>query len=122
MPNILIDHSPVVADIVASTRLAQVLHRAVIDTGVFPTWGIRTFVRAAEESLVADATQDQGFIQIMVRIAPGRTPEVRAQVLERLFDAVDGVLGPHLETRKFGYQLEITEFDKAFTRNRNNLA
>jgi 5-carboxymethyl-2-hydroxymuconate isomerase len=121
MPNIQIDYSPNLSDVVASTRLADVIHQATVDCNVFPTWGIRTFARAAEHSRVGDGKPGNGFIQIMIRIAPGRDVATRQRVAKALFEAVVAVLEPTFQQRSLGLQLEVQEFDPPLVLNRTNL-
>ncbi len=121
MPNIQIDYSANLDDVVQATRLVDVLHQAAVDTGEFPIWGIRSFARAHAQARVADGRPERGFIQIMVRIAPGRDLPKRQQIAQRLFDAIEQPLAPFFAVRTFGCQLEVQEFDAAVTLNRTTL-
>lgn len=121
MPNIQIDFTANLAAVMDEADLVNVLHGAAVGTGVFPTWGIRTFATAAEAYAVADRTPGNGFVQVIVRIAPGRDTAVRQRVAATLFDAMSRALEPLLAGRRFGWQLEVQEFDDRFTLSRTNL-
>jgi 5-carboxymethyl-2-hydroxymuconate isomerase len=121
MPDIHIDFTANLAAVVEQADLVGVLHDATVATGVFPTWGIRTFASGTDAFAVADRQPENGFIQVIVRIAPGRDVAVRQRVAATLFDAMSRSLEPLLAGRRFGWQLEVQEFDQRFTLSRTNL-
>jgi 5-carboxymethyl-2-hydroxymuconate isomerase len=121
MPNITIDYTPNLAPDVIQLQLVDVIHQAAMDTQAFPQWGIRTMARVAEIAKVARGDADMGFIQIVVRIAPGRDQESRQRITKSLFDAASSALEPLFRKCRVGLQLEVQEFDAAVTLNRNTL-
>jgi 5-carboxymethyl-2-hydroxymuconate isomerase len=121
MPNIQIDYTANLDDVVARADLVRALRGATVATEVFPTWGIRVFAVPIAACAVADGAADNGFIQVMVRIAPGRDVATRQRVAAALFDAMSSALAPFQAGRRFGWQLEICEFDSRFTLSRTNL-
>jgi len=121
MPHITIEYTPNLADEIRQTDLVGAVHQAAADTQVFPLWGIRTFARAAELSTVAHGDPAVGFIQITVRIAPGRDLATRQRVTKTLFDTVLQRMEAVRAQRELGIQLEVTEFDKEVCLHWNNL-
>ena len=111
MPHITIDYTDNLAAEVASSQLVQTLHDAAIATGVFPLWGIRTLAQPHADYRVAGGQPDNGFIKVVVRIAPGRDLAARKRVTQALFDAAVARLAPVYARRPLGFQLELTEFD-----------
>lgn len=121
MPHIVIDYSANLDEVIASIRLVEVIHQAAIDTRAFPTWGIRTYARATEQFRVA-GDDAAGFIQISIRIAPGRDLPTKQRIARELFDAITKPLEPIFRERRLGCQLEIQEYDPDVTLKRNNFA
>ncbi|APW39822.1 hypothetical protein RD110_23630 [Rhodoferax koreense] len=111
MPHITIDYTANLADEVAASQLVETLHQAAIGTGIFPLWGIRTLAQPVRDYRVAGGQADNGFIKVVVRIAPGRDLATRKRVTQTLFDAAVARLAPLYERRPLGFQLELTEFD-----------
>ncbi|WP_259753350.1 5-carboxymethyl-2-hydroxymuconate Delta-isomerase [Pseudomonas sp. GCEP-101] len=121
MPHIAIDYTANLADDLAPLALAQKLHDAARTLGVFPLNGLRTFARAVEEFQVGANTQDEAFINIQIRIAPGRPEELRQRIVDTLFATAEQTLATLLAKRPVGLQLEITEFDRSLTRMAGSL-
>ncbi|MFV3330361.1 5-carboxymethyl-2-hydroxymuconate Delta-isomerase [Pseudomonas sp. NY15437] len=121
MPHIAIDYTANLADDLAPLALAQKLHDAARTLGVFPLNGLRTFARAVEEFQVGANTQDEAFINIQIRIAPGRPEELRQRIVDTLFAMAEQTLAALMEKRPLGLQLEITEFERRLTRMASSL-
>ncbi|MDB5886238.1 MAG: 5-carboxymethyl-2-hydroxymuconate delta isomerase [Polaromonas sp.] len=122
MPHIQIDYSASLAEAVASGRLVDRVHQAAVDSGIFPVWGIRTFGQAMGEYRIGNGEADNGFVNITVRIAPGRDLALRQRIRQELFGAVLATMGPLFDNRRLGCQLEVTEFDAETSIYQNNLA
>ena len=97
------------------------LHKAAQDLGVFPSNGLRTFARAIDQYHVGTDTQDEAFINIQIRIAPGRPEELRQRIVDSLFASAEQTLAALIEKRSIGLQLEITELDRSLTRMAGSL-
>ncbi|MBD9675788.1 5-carboxymethyl-2-hydroxymuconate Delta-isomerase [Pseudomonas sp. PDM18] len=121
MPHIAIDYTANLADDLAPLGLAQKLHEAAQSLGVFPINGLRTFARAIGEYQVGANTKNEAFINIQVRIAPGRPEELRQRIVDTLFATAEQTLAALIEKRPVGLQLEITEFDRSLTRMAGSL-
>jgi 5-carboxymethyl-2-hydroxymuconate isomerase len=111
MPHITIDYTANLEAEVAETGLVDTLHQAAIGTGIFPLWGIRTLAQPHADYRVAGGEAGNGFIKVVVRIAPGRDLATRKHVTQTLFDAAVRQLAPVYAKRPLGFQLELTEFD-----------
>lgn len=122
MPHIQIDYTANLADTVIDERLVDRVHQAAIDSGVFPVWGIRTFARPLSEYRVGNGEAGNGFVNVTVRIAPGRNLALRQRIQRELFGAVLQVMQPLFAHHRLGCQLEITEFDADVSVYQNNLA
>lgn len=121
MPQISIDYSRGLESELDLHELANVLHRAVVGTGRFPVGAIRTYLRGCDYSLIGDEAAGNGFINIQIRIGPGRSAELKTSLTKLFMEAVEAKLADHLAKRPFGVQLEISELDPAFTLSRNSM-
>ncbi|MEP9317824.1 5-carboxymethyl-2-hydroxymuconate Delta-isomerase [Pseudomonas sp. LABIM340] len=121
MPHIAIDYTANLADDLASLGFAQKLHEAAQSLGVFPINGLRTFARAIGEYRVGANSKNEAFINIQVRIAPGRPEELRQRIVDTLFATAEQTLAALIEKRPIGLQLEITELDRSLTRMAGSL-
>jgi 5-carboxymethyl-2-hydroxymuconate isomerase len=90
-------------------KLADALGRCAVQLGVFPTWGIRVFVNVAEASSVADGDSELGYVQVAVRIAPGRSPDLQSEITDALFAVLSTELA-QITSRKIGFAIDLEEF------------
>lgn len=122
MPHIQIDYTANLADAVSGGRLVDKVHQAAVDSGIFPVWGIRTFARPLSDYRVGNGETGNGFVNVTVRIAPGRNLALCQRIQRELFGAVLQVMQPMFEYHRLGCQLEITEFDADVSVYQNNLS
>lgn len=121
MPHIAIDYTANLTDDLLPLALPAKLHKAAQDLGVFPINGLRTFARAIDQYHVGTDTQGEAFINIQIRIAPGRPEELRQRIVDTLFASAEQTLAALIEKRPVGLQLEITELDRSLTRMAGSL-
>jgi 5-carboxymethyl-2-hydroxymuconate isomerase len=118
MPHIDVVYSSNLDEIVQVERLVEIVHDAVLSTGQFPRWGVRTFARAVQQFRVAEEVEDAAFIQVVMRISPGRDLATRQAVGRAVFDALCAPLQTLFAQRRLGCQVEVQEFDPAFSHSR----
>lgn len=121
MPHVQIDYSSNLEPIVHAERLVGLVHEAVLATGRFPRWGVRTFARSVEQFRVAEDVEDAAFIQVVVRISPGRDLATKQAIGQAVFDAICAPLQPLFAQRRLGCQVEVQEFDPALSHSRFEL-
>lgn len=121
MPHVRIDYSSNLDRIVQAERLVGLVHEAVLATGHFPRWGVRTFARSVEQFRVAEDVEDAAFIQVVVRISPGRDLATRQAIGRAVFDTLCVPLQPLFAQRRLGCQVEVQEFDPALSHSRFEL-
>ncbi|OWP50362.1 5-carboxymethyl-2-hydroxymuconate Delta-isomerase [Pseudomonas nitroreducens] len=121
MPHIAIDYTANLTDDLLPLELPRKLHEAARELGVFPLNGLRTFARAIEQHHVGADTRNEGFVNIQIRIAPGRPEELRQRIVDTLFATAEQTLAALIDRRPVGLQLEITELDRSLTRMASNL-
>ncbi|MFV3369667.1 5-carboxymethyl-2-hydroxymuconate Delta-isomerase [Pseudomonas sp. NY15435] len=121
MPHIAIDYTANLTDDLLPLELPRKVHEAAQGLRVFPLNGLRTFARAIEEYQVGANTANEAFINIHIRIAPGRPEELRQRIVDTLFATAEQTLAALIEKRPVGLQLEITELDRSLTRMAGSL-
>lgn len=122
MPHIQIDYTASLEDVVTGERLVERIHQAAADSGIFPVWGIRTFARSVHQHCVGNGEKNNGFINITVRIAPGRNLALRQRIAKELLGPVLQSMDELFKTHRLGCQLEVIEFDANVVVYKNNLA
>ncbi|WP_152221120.1 5-carboxymethyl-2-hydroxymuconate isomerase [Pseudomonas sp. SCB32] len=121
MPHIAITYTANLTEDLHPLELPQKLHQAAQALGVFPLNGLRTFAQAIDDYRVGASTANEAFIQIQIRIAPGRPEELRQRIVDTLFATAEQTLAELIAERPVGLQLEITEFDRSLTRMAGSL-
>lgn len=121
MPHVQFDYSSNLERVVQAERLVEAVHQAVLATGQFPRWGVRTFARAVDRFCVAENVEEAAFVQIVVRISPGRDVATRQAIGRSVFDAVCAPLQPLYAQGRLGCHVEVQEFDPVVTHSRFEL-
>ncbi len=121
MPHLIVEYSANLEAELDIPALMHCIHKAALETGVFPVGGVRT--RAARRDIyeIADGHDDNVFIHVQVRIGAGRDKEVRHGAGAHIFKALTGVLDDVFASKPLGISLEISEIDPDFSFRKNNL-
>jgi 5-carboxymethyl-2-hydroxymuconate isomerase len=121
MPHITIECSAGSSRRIDVDALAKVVHRTARRSGLFAPNVVRTFAREADFSCVADEAEDNCFVQIIVRMAPGRIREIRKEIAQLVFTAAASAVAEELERGRLGLRVDITESDPELSVSRNTL-
>ncbi len=121
MPHIEIDYSANIADAIETSELPRKLHQAAHKLGVFPTNGVRTFARKVDIYHAGSDRGEEAFIQIRIRVAPGRPEELMKRIAETFFQTACDAMSSNFDTRELGLQLEVSEFTDELTYRRNTI-
>ena len=111
MPHLIVEYSANLEKYLDIKEVLRLIHEAAIDTGMFPTAGIRTRAERRDHYIIADAHPDNGFIHVQARIGTGRTPEARSKAGEHIFAALKWVTATHAGTKPLGISFEFCEID-----------
>jgi 5-carboxymethyl-2-hydroxymuconate isomerase len=76
---------------------------------VFPTGGTRVLAYPAAHHAVADSQEDYAFMYLNIRMAAGRSDEVKKQAGDRLLDVVKQHFAPIFDKELIGITLQIDE-------------
>ncbi|MGR8964264.1 hypothetical protein ACU8MP_25620 (plasmid) [Rhizobium leguminosarum] len=116
MPHIQVQATPGLAG--RTEGLARELHHSALGCGHFPQGGVRTLVYPSSIGMAGPEEWDAHYVQVFVRIAPGRAEDVVQEILETLFTVLKTVVEQwKAGGLRVGYQLELSEFDKARVRS-----
>ena len=121
MPHVIVEHSTNLSQRVDIGALLQVLHRAALDTGVFPVGGLRTRALPRQHYVIADGHPDNAFVSVVLRIGHGRDLDTKRRAGDQIFSALCGFLEPAFATTPLSISLEIQEIDPDLNFKKNNL-
>lgn len=122
MPHIIVEYSQNLEPVMDLEGLLGTLHRAALDTGVFPLAGLRTRAEPRDRYLIADGNPDHGFVHVTARIGHGRSEAVRGEVSAHLFETLCRHLKPVADGRGLAISLDLQESDPATSHKLINVA
>ena len=121
MPHQIIEVSSSVADMLDLDDLVCELHEVAAKQEALPLGGLRTRIHIASRSLVADQSPNLGFIAVYLRIAEGRSIEVRKAVGEALFMCLCEHIDSQVGDAPLALSYEIQEIIAETRWNRNRV-
>ena len=121
MPHVIIEYSANVEADLPPRVLAEALHAAALETGVFPIGGLRTRLARRDIYVIGDGHADNRFIHVQARIGAGRSAEVREKAAAQMFARLKAVTAAAFAVRPLGLTLEIVEIDPVGSMKHNNL-
>ena len=83
--------------------------------------GLRTRTERRDHYRIADGHPDNAFVHVTLRIAHGRSLEVRKAAGDLLFAALCRELQPLVERRPLAISFEISEIDPVLTYKAGNI-
>ncbi|MDQ0137688.1 5-carboxymethyl-2-hydroxymuconate isomerase [Neorhizobium galegae] len=121
MPHFNIEYSANLDGKVDFGDLAKLVHRIILDTGLFEIGAVRVRAFRAEAYAIADLVAENAFIDMSFRIGAGRKPDEVKQTGEKIFAAVTAHLAPLFETPHFALSFEIREIDPDLSWKKNSI-
>lgn len=121
MPHQIIEYSENLNARVDIAALVQHLHETAAAIDALPVGGLRTRAIAHSEYRIADGHPDNAFINVVLRIAPGRSIDVRKAAGETLFAALCEFLQTAFSSSPLAISYEIQEIDAELRWKQNNL-
>src|SRR5438445_1222244 len=109
MPHFTLEYSANLDARVDMGKLVEVVRKAAVETGIFPLGGIRVRAIKCEHYAIADARQDYGFLDMVLRIGEGRDLPTRKKAGEHVFNALSRHLVCRLllEKKKLSFYMQI---------------
>jgi 5-carboxymethyl-2-hydroxymuconate isomerase len=121
MPHFTIEYSGNLDDRLDIGAACEVVRKAAVETGIFPLGGIRVRAVRCEHYAIADARQDYGFLDMVLRIGEGRDLPARKKAGEHVFQALSRHLDPVFASSKFALSFDMQINDKDTSWKRNNI-
>jgi 5-carboxymethyl-2-hydroxymuconate isomerase len=109
MPHQIIEYSANLDVDLSIDELVAALHQTAVAIDALPIGGIRTRAVRREHYRIADGHADNAFINVTLRIAEGRTLEIRQDAGERLFRTLCKYVGPIFDKRPLSLSCEVQE-------------
>jgi 5-carboxymethyl-2-hydroxymuconate isomerase len=113
MPHITLDYSANLEPHIDIPALCNVMREAAIETGAFPTSGIRVRSFRADYVSIADGSPTHGFLDCAVKMGAGRDEATRVKVAQHLFKVLEQTMQPAFKVMTLGLSLEINEITAA---------
>ena len=111
MPHLTIEYSENLAENIEISKLVKVMHDSAASIEALPLGGLRTRASRREFYLIADGDSSNTFVNVVLRIAPGRSDEVKKQAGEKLFSALKDFFKLFIQSSPIALSLEIQELD-----------
>ena len=111
MPHLIIEYSSNLESTIDFEALVVAMHETAVAIDALPTAGIRTRAARRENFRVGDGDKDNGFVNVMLRIARGRSENVKKSVGHQLFEALRTFIAPAYDRCPIALSLEIQEID-----------
>lgn len=121
MPHFTIEYSANLDGRLDIAAVCEVVRKAAVETGIFPLGGIRVRAVRCEHYAIADARQDYGFLDMVLRIGEGRDLPARQKAGEQIFQALSKHLDPVFAASKFALSFDMQINDKDTSWKRNNI-
>lgn len=115
MPHFIIEGSANLKGRVDFKDLAEVVHKAIVASGLFELGAVRVRVLLSEAYAIADLDEKNAFIDMSFRIGAGRTAEEKKRVGDAIMAAVRTRLSDLFREPHFALSLEIREIDPALS-------
>jgi 5-carboxymethyl-2-hydroxymuconate isomerase len=110
MPHIIVEYTGNIAAKADADGLLKSLTNALARCGTkFPVSAIRARATELQTYFMADGADDYAFVHIELRVAPGRSPEIKQQARTVLLEAAKAHFADMLASRPLALTLELTE-------------
>ena len=122
MPHFIIEYSANVGERHDIGGLVSAVHEAVLELELATPAAVR--VRAVERVHYKVADQDDpnhGFVAMVARIGPGRSAEVKHNIIETLLNAAEAEIDRVDSSMVIAWSMEVQEIDAEFRQNRNHI-
>jgi 5-carboxymethyl-2-hydroxymuconate isomerase len=121
MPHFTIEYSANLDGRLDIAAVCEIVRKAAVETGIFPLGGIRVRAVRCEHYAIADARNDYGFLDMVLRIGEGRDLPNRQKAGEHVFQALSKHLDPVFAGSKFALSFDMQINDKDTSWKRNNI-
>lgn len=121
MPHLSLEYSANLDDIIDVSQLADALRGAMIETGIFPLAGVRVRAIRCETYAIADGDARHGFVDMVVRLGAGRSPDAKRTAADIIFKSAEAALANVMAKHPIGLSLEMREIDPELSFKTNTI-
>jgi 5-carboxymethyl-2-hydroxymuconate isomerase len=121
MPHVIAEYSANIEEKIRIETLLEVLHDAMMESGVAELAGLRTRAERRDQFRIADNDPANGFVNITIRLAQGRSLEMRKLVAQTVFTAASRHLERVFATTPFVLSVEVQEIDPELRLHHSNI-
>lgn len=121
MPHQTIEYSANLEPELDIEALVTTLHETAASIDALPIGGLRTRAVARQHYRIADGHPDNTFINVFLRIAPGRPFDVRKAAGQKLFQALCDYLDEIYSSTPLAISYEIQELDADLRWKKSNI-
>jgi 5-carboxymethyl-2-hydroxymuconate isomerase len=101
--------------------LCNKLHAVLVETKIYPLGGIRVRSLPCPAVAIADRHPNNSFVDMVFRIATGRSEADKKKTGELLMKAAESHFADELASPHFALSLEIIEIDPVFSWKTNSI-
>ena len=112
MPHLTIEYSKNLEESIEILNLIKIMHDTAASIEALPLGGLRTRAAPREFYLIADGDSSNTFVNVALRIAPGRSDDVKKEAGKRLFNALREFFEQFFQSHPIALSLEIQELDE----------
>ncbi|MCT4554046.1 MAG: 5-carboxymethyl-2-hydroxymuconate Delta-isomerase [Pelagimonas sp.] len=115
MPHFHIDYSGNLEDLIDISALCESIRACAAQIDSFPMAGIRVRAIRVDHYAIADGDPKHGFVDISIRLRAGRSPEVKEQAAQAIFDCARAFLSTAMASHSIALSLEMRDIDPALS-------
>ncbi|GHF54935.1 5-carboxymethyl-2-hydroxymuconate isomerase [Deinococcus metalli] len=122
MPHLTVEYTDNLGDDARMMELLRTLSVVLRERGdIYPVGGLRARAVRLSEYVIADGQEDDAFVHVTLRVAAGRSPEVRRETGAALFEALKAHYADAFARRYLALSLDVQEFGEGGTFKHNNI-
>lgn len=121
MPHLTIEYSENIEENINVRDLVKLMHDIAADIDALPLGGLRTRAVPRKDFLIADGHETNVFVNVALRIAPGRSDAIKKDAGEKLFNALSKFFEPFWQSDPIALSFEIQELDADLRWKKSNI-
>ncbi len=111
MPHFRIEYSSNILAKLDMTEFCAVIHKAIMETGLFELGAVRVRAFPADHYAIADQLPENAFLDMQFAVGQGRSTDDLRQAGENIFKAASEHLASLFATPHFALSFQITEIN-----------
>ncbi|MCK1991282.1 5-carboxymethyl-2-hydroxymuconate Delta-isomerase [Peribacillus muralis] len=122
MPHIIVEYTDNIKDDIRIEELLMKMNDVLISyPTIFPIGGIRSRAIELKHYRVADGTEDDAFVHVILKIGAGRKGRDKTDVCDKLFATMEDHFAQLFSKRYLALSMELSEFSESGTYKKNNI-